>query len=95
MGYFQSQKNYFQARKDLASARYDYILNVFKLLQLTGTLSKTDLNDYNVLVDEGNVKSKLGVIDFGDMLHSKTIYDLAICLAKTGQLGEASGTWAR
>ncbi len=34
-----------------------------------------DLNDYNVLVDRGAVA---GIVDFGDMVHSFTVGDLAI-----------------
>jgi 4-aminobutyrate aminotransferase-like enzyme/Ser/Thr protein kinase RdoA (MazF antagonist) len=37
-----------------------------------------DANDYNVLVRHGRV---VGLIDFGDMVHSPTVGDLAIALA--------------
>lgn len=37
-----------------------------------------DANDYNVLVREGKVA---GFLDFGDMVHSATVCDLAIALA--------------
>jgi Ser/Thr protein kinase RdoA (MazF antagonist) len=37
-----------------------------------------DCNDYNVLVREGRV---VGFLDFGDMVHSATVCDLAIALA--------------
>jgi 4-aminobutyrate aminotransferase-like enzyme/Ser/Thr protein kinase RdoA (MazF antagonist) len=37
-----------------------------------------DANDYNVLVRHGRV---VGLIDFGDMVHSPTVCDLAIALA--------------
>ncbi len=42
-----------------------------------------DLNDYNVLVggEEGHDHRVVGVIDFGDMLHSYTIGELAIAAA--------------
>ena len=37
-----------------------------------------DANDYNVLVREGRV---VGLLDFGDMVHSAVVCDLAIALA--------------
>jgi len=39
-----------------------------------------DANDHNVLVDAGRV---VGLLDFGDMLHTATVCDLAIALAYT------------
>jgi len=39
-----------------------------------------DANDYNVLVDHDH-QSVCGLIDFGDMVHSYTIADLAIAIA--------------
>jgi Ser/Thr protein kinase RdoA (MazF antagonist) len=39
-----------------------------------------DANDYNVLVGAGRM---VGLLDFGDMLHSSTVCDLAIALAYT------------
>jgi Ser/Thr protein kinase RdoA (MazF antagonist) len=39
-----------------------------------------DANDYNVIVGAGRM---VGLLDFGDMLHSATICDLAIALAYT------------
>ena len=47
MDLFQAEKNYYQAKKDLSTSRYDYVLNVFKLHQLTGTLSLKELRDFN------------------------------------------------
>ena len=41
-----------------------------------------DANDYNVLVDEhSEPKNVVGVIDFGDMVHSYTVGDLAVAIA--------------
>ncbi len=37
-----------------------------------------DVNDYNVLVEGGRVS---GVLDFGDMVHSAVVCDLAVALA--------------
>jgi len=39
-----------------------------------------DPNDYNVLVD-GEFTRVVGLIDFGDMVHSYTIADLAVAIA--------------
>ena len=39
-----------------------------------------DANDYNVLVGGGRM---VGLLDFGDMLHTSTVCDLAIALAYT------------
>jgi Ser/Thr protein kinase RdoA (MazF antagonist) len=38
-----------------------------------------DANDYNLLVDNG----RFALLDFGDMVHSCTVFDLAIGLAYT------------
>lgn len=45
-----------------------------------------DANDYNVLVDAGG-RHVAGLLDFGDMVHSATVADLAIALAYV-MLGE-------
>ena len=55
-----------------------------RLDQLPSSTIHNDLNDYNLLVPDrpdadGNYR--LGVIDFGDLIYSKTINNLAICLA--------------
>jgi Ser/Thr protein kinase RdoA (MazF antagonist) len=44
-----------------------------------------DANDYNVIVDAGRM---VGLLDFGDMVYSATVCDLAVALAYT-MLGEA------
>lgn len=44
-----------------------------------------DANDHNVLVSDGRM---VGLLDFGDMVHSATVCDLAIALAYT-MLGES------
>ena len=44
-----------------------------------------DANDYNVIVGAGRM---VGLLDFGDMVHSATVCDLAVALAYT-MLGEA------
>ena len=42
-----AQSDLFQARNDLASARYDYILNALRLRQAAGTLTPADLEAVN------------------------------------------------
>ena len=42
-----AQSDLFQARNDLASARYDYILNALRLRQAAGTLAPADLEAVN------------------------------------------------
>lgn len=43
----QVQKHYYEAQQQLSHARYDYIKRMFELKQLAGTLSATDVRDYN------------------------------------------------
>jgi Ser/Thr protein kinase RdoA (MazF antagonist) len=53
-----------------------------KSYQLRKSVIHNDANDHNILVNEENSISKIdGIIDFGDMVHSHTIFDLAIALA--------------
>jgi 4-aminobutyrate aminotransferase-like enzyme/Ser/Thr protein kinase RdoA (MazF antagonist) len=50
--------------------------------QLPESVIHNDVNDYNILVHTNKLGDmELGIIDFGDMLFSTTINDLAICLA--------------
>jgi 4-aminobutyrate aminotransferase-like enzyme/Ser/Thr protein kinase RdoA (MazF antagonist) len=50
---------------------------------LRQSIIQNDANDYNVLVETGHLQPSrlVGVIDFGDMLHSYPIYELAIAAA--------------
>ena len=50
--------------------------------ELPKSIIHGDLNDYNLIVETGLdlTNAKFGAIDFGDMLHSWSINDLAICL---------------
>ena len=50
------------------------------LSQLRRSCIHGDPNDYNILVD-GVCSEVVGIIDFGDMVHSYTIGDLAIAIA--------------
>ncbi len=55
---------------------------VGRLASLRQSVIHNDANDYNVLVDgDGEVQSIVGLIDFGDMVRSYTIGDLAIGVA--------------
>jgi len=50
--------------------------------QLRKSIIYNDANDYNVLIEKRKNKMKIaGFIDFGDMVYSYTIFDLAIALA--------------
>ena len=46
-----AQRDLFQARNDLAAARYDYILNALRLRQAAGTLVPADLEAINEWLD--------------------------------------------
>ncbi|MFW9918613.1 MAG: aminotransferase class III-fold pyridoxal phosphate-dependent enzyme [Candidatus Thorarchaeota archaeon] len=50
---------------------------------LRTSVAHNDANDYNVLVDNhwSNETRRFGIIDFGDMIHTVTISDLAIGIA--------------
>ena len=54
-----------------------------KLGSLRTSVIHNDANDYNVLVEEQTSINRqvTGLIDFGDMVHSSTVNELAICLA--------------
>ena len=43
----QAQRGLFAARRDYANARYDYVVNFFKLKQLAGKLSSADIEELN------------------------------------------------
>ena len=49
-------------------------------LRLRRSVIHGDANDYNVLVDTGGTKVT-GLLDFGDMVYSYTVADLAIAIA--------------
>jgi len=52
-----------------------------RVAELPESVIHNDPNDYNILVDSENESQTFGLIDFGDMVFSKSINDLAICLA--------------
>ena len=49
-----------------------------RLPRLRRSIIHADVNDYNVIVDDGLIT---GIIDFGDMVYSYTVGELAISLA--------------
>jgi 4-aminobutyrate aminotransferase-like enzyme len=52
------------------------------IAQLPRGVIHNDANDYNLLIDDKNKPSKItGLIDFGDMVHSQVVNELAICAA--------------
>jgi 4-aminobutyrate aminotransferase-like enzyme len=61
---------------------------------LRRTVIHGDANDYNVLVSDSQPQSVTGLIDFGDIVHSYTVGELAVALAyvvldKADPIGEA------
>jgi Ser/Thr protein kinase RdoA (MazF antagonist) len=73
------------AARDIISlfvASYEEIVAP-RLGSLRKSVIHNDANDYNVLVEEQTSMNRrvTGVIDFGDMVHSSTVNELAICLA--------------
>ena len=64
----------------------DHFLNEFKakilpeLSNLRTSVIHNDFNDYNVIVNQGESTNQyqFGIIDFGDMVHSHTIFELAV-----------------
>lgn len=77
-------------RRDLA----EQFLNGFdeharpQLGRLRAQVVHNDLNDYNVLVDPANHARVAGILDFGDMVHTALVNDLAI--AASYQLTDSS-----
>lgn len=76
------------ALDDEQTALVDYFLEFYRseVLPLTGELPKSvihnDANDHNLLVNEAGEPSEIiGLIDFGDMVYSHTINELAIAAA--------------
>ncbi|MFC3025331.1 outer membrane channel protein TolC [Vibrio zhugei] len=49
-----STRRLYNAKKNLADARYDYIINVLKLRKATGTLSEQDILDINAGLKKAN-----------------------------------------
>ncbi|ADU35288.1 phosphotransferase [Variovorax paradoxus] len=59
-----------------------------QLARLRAQVVHNDLNDYNVLVDPAHHDRVAGILDFGDMVHTALINDLAI--ASSYQLTDSS-----
>ncbi len=81
----------------------EHFLNEFKeivlpkLSNLRTSVIHNDFNDYNVIVKRGKSANQyeFGIIDFGDMIHSHTIFELAVAttyaiLGKKGPLKAAA-----
>lgn len=49
-----AQRELFRARRDLAAARYEYVLNVLRLKRAAGTLEDADVEKVNEWLDLGN-----------------------------------------
>ncbi|HEV7613255.1 MAG TPA: phosphotransferase [Steroidobacteraceae bacterium] len=68
-------------------ARVERLFSQWEEVDWTGlrhTVIHGDANDYNVIVADGRM---VGLLDFGDIVHTATVCDLAIALAYT-MLGE-------
>lgn len=65
----------------------DYFLNLYKtsvlplLPQLRESVNHNDANDYNILVSKTYPSEVISLIDFGDMVYTKTVYEPAIAAA--------------
>lgn len=53
------QRNVYQAKRDLARARYDYLINFIKLKQTTSDLNQSDIEQINKLLVKQNSQIKL------------------------------------
>ena len=80
-------ENYLEEIKDIRQLNpVNYFLQQFKTFvipafpKLRTTIIHNDGNDYNVLVSEDG-KKITGIIDFGDMVHTYTICELAVGIA--------------
>ncbi|MEZ4825154.1 MAG: phosphotransferase [Bacteroidia bacterium] len=68
-------------------ALFDYFIELYKsqvlpvLSSLRESANHNDANDYNILVSVSDQPTVISLIDFGDMVFTKTIYELAIAAA--------------
>ena len=81
-----------QSKKQLLTQSQQRLVDSFLILYQTQTLPviaqlpqgviHNDANDYNLLIDDIDQPAKIsGIIDFGDMVYSHVINELAICCA--------------
>lgn len=70
-------------RKDVVNYFYKLFSGVYpQLANLRKSVNYNDANDYNVLVSQDNDDPRVpGVIDFGDVVYTNTINELAIAIA--------------
>lgn len=53
-----------------------------RVSRLSKSVIQNDANDYNILVDaSADTKPSIGLIDYGDLVYSATVNELAICCA--------------
>lgn len=72
------------ARRELVATMLDRYENAaaLKVSRLRSSIIYNDANDYNILVSESPMRLEvIGLIDFGDMVRSYTIADLAVAMA--------------
>ncbi len=75
--------------EDTKKELVDYFLHLFesqvfpKLKELKSSVIHNDANDYNVIINHphDNELRSLGILDFGDMVYSYTINELAVAIA--------------
>ncbi len=77
----------YQSKQDKIDV-IEYFLKFYELEikhylpRLKESVIHNDLNDYNIVVDHSRLgKDRIGIIDFGDMVYSYTICELAITIA--------------
>ncbi len=51
----EAQRDYYTAKRDLAAARYDHVLNYIKIKQASGQLNPSDMEAINALLSDGAV----------------------------------------
>jgi len=68
-------------RNAVVTVATSYETNITPLLpSFRRSIIHSDANDYNLLVD-GRTQRVTGIVDFGDMVHSHTVNDVAIAMA--------------
>ncbi len=70
-----------EKNRNLVARFFDRYAKVVKPLfnQLRGAVIHHDANDYNLIIDQTD--SSIGLIDFGDMVYSRQVNELAVTLA--------------
>ena len=75
-----------------ALARFDTVVTP-SLPALRSQVIHNDLNPHNILVGDDNPENVAGIFDFGDIVHTSLVNDLAICAAYHVCDGEEPLQW--